>query len=74
MNGKIYSAAPPNLIRPDDGTDTDARPTDSCLNSLPPAMAYIPMQDWKNIYGDGKSLIRGTVFQELDLPFEGARI
>lgn len=36
------------------------------------AMAYVPMQTWQNLYEYDKGLMRGTVFEDLDLPFKGA--
>ena len=36
------------------------------------AMSYVPMQNWQNLYEYDKGLMRGTVFEELDLPFKGA--
>jgi len=44
-----------------------------CLDNLPIAMAYVPMQKWRNIYDADVGLDRGTMFQELDLPFLGDR-
>ena len=38
---------------------------------MPLAMAYVPWQKWKNIYDADKGFCRGTIFQELDLPFCG---
>ena len=39
---------------------------------LPLAMAYIPMQKWRDLYEDTeKAFERGTVFRELDKPFLG---
>jgi len=35
------------------------------------AMSYTPMQKWGNIYETEKGFERGTIFAELDLPFEG---
>lgn len=45
------------------------------LDMLPLAMAYVPMQQWNEIYEGEKALERGTIFPELDLPFcgKGAR-
>lgn len=34
-------------------------------------MAYVPWQTWNNIYDPGKGFCRGTIFQDLDKPFEG---
>ena len=35
------------------------------------AMAYVPFQQWRSIYPQDEALERGTLFQELDLPFRG---
>ncbi len=43
----------------------------SCVNSLPLAMAYVPMQKWQKLYEPEMSLMRGTMFAELDKPFLG---
>ncbi|SHO48439.1 spore coat associated protein CotJA [Anaerocolumna xylanovorans] len=45
---------------------------DKCLDKLPLAMSYVPMQKWRNIYDTGAAMKAGTIFQELDLPFLGA--
>lgn len=37
----------------------------------PLAMAYVPWQEWKNIYNPDVAFRRGTIFAELDLPFCG---
>ena len=42
-----------------------------CLDELPLAIAYVPWQKWQKIYDAEKGLYRGTIFQELDLPFLG---
>lgn len=41
------------------------------LGDLPLAMAYVPMQKWRKIYSNDVALNRGTIFEELDLPFMG---
>ena len=41
------------------------------LDSLPLAMAYVPMQQWRKLYSPEEALRRGTMFEELDLPFLG---
>lgn len=45
---------------------------DKCLDKLPLAMSYVPMQKWRDIYDTGTALKVGTIFEELDLPFLGA--
>ena len=43
-----------------------------CAASLPPvAMAYVPMQVWRNLYSACDALAQGTLFSELNLPFLG---
>ncbi len=41
------------------------------LENHPLAMAYAPYQYFREIYEPEKALSRGTLFAELDLPFEG---
>ena len=41
------------------------------LSDMPLAMAYVPWQEWKNIYEAEKGFKRGTIFEELDKPFCG---
>lgn len=67
--------APPLRIRSD-------LPSDS-MNNIKPhtkphpadpmvlAMAYVPTQNWKDLYEPEEALSRGTLFRQLDLPFEG---
>ena len=44
-----------------------------CMKEMPIAMAYVPWQQWRMIYDPKEALKRGTIFQELDLPFEAAK-
>ncbi len=39
----------------------------------PVGMAYVPYQQWKNVYDPSVALDRGTVFEDLDKPFLGER-
>ena len=41
------------------------------LGSLPLAMTYVPMQQWNAAYMPAEALIHGTLFPDLNLPFEG---
>lgn len=43
------------------------------LKDMPIAMAYVPWQQWQMIYEPKEALKRGTIFQELDLPFEASK-
>lgn len=39
--------------------------------NTPLAMAYVPFQQWNQVYDESESLCNGTLFPELDLPFTG---
>ncbi|MEG0873791.1 MAG: spore coat associated protein CotJA [Clostridiales bacterium] len=39
--------------------------------SGPLAMAYVPMQKFKNLFGPDESFAVGTIFKDLDFPFVG---
>ena len=43
------------------------------LEAHPLAMVYSPCQAWRDAYTPDVALERGTLFSELDLPFEGNR-
>lgn len=38
--------------------------------NTPLAMAYVPFQQWGEVYSDDEAFNRGTLFPELDFPFE----
>ncbi len=40
-------------------------------NKMMLAMAYVPWQEWQNIYDMDKAFCRGTIFCDLDKPFLG---
>lgn len=40
----------------------------------PPAMAYVPFQQWEEPYAPNKALAAGTMFPSLDLPFTGSEV
>lgn len=44
---------------------------DDCINSLPLAMAYVPSQRFENLYEAKDGWHRGTIFADLDKPYEG---
>ncbi len=41
------------------------------LDELPLTMVYAPMQPFSTKYEPEKSLMNGTLFEDLDKPFEG---
>lgn len=46
---------------------------DEMIENKPIAMAYVPWQKWRMLYESKEALKRGTLFKELDLPFEAAK-
>ena len=49
----------------------DSCQKENALCGFPLAMAYVPWQSWRRIYGEEKALCAGTIFEELDKPFYG---
>ena len=41
--------------------------TEGCVDTYPIAMAYVPMQQWRELYDPASAVHRGTIFRELDL-------
>ena len=41
--------------------------------NYPAAMAYVPWQQWQDIYEPETALARGTIFPDMDLPFDYGR-
>ena len=37
-------------------------------------MAYVPMQQWRQLYDPNVGFSRGTIFMELDKPFCGKEV
>ncbi len=37
------------------------------------AMVYSPYQHWQNVYDHDKGFSRGTIFRDLDMPFEASQ-
>lgn len=54
-----------------DGCGTGAFDTSWGLRDKPLAMVYSVLQDFDGLYDKDKALTRGTLFEKLDLPFEG---
>lgn len=54
---------PPATIQPDHSFCPDS-------GNYPLAMSYVPMQRWSQPLPIEKAITRGTIFKELDLPFE----
>ena len=65
-----YRSIPSRNMASRDTCSCDVRSYDT-FTSMPIAMAYVPWQVWQDIYDAEKGLHRGTIFQELDKPFQG---
>lgn len=60
-----------------DRRDRDDSPCESCagddrMKHFVLAMAYVPMQEWEKLHDEETALLRGTLFQALDLPWQMA--
>lgn len=49
----------------------DSKEENASKNPLVLAMAYVPMQQFRELYDQNYALQIGTIFKELDLPFYG---
>lgn len=65
-----YRSMPTRNVVPRDTCPCGTHSYDT-FASMPIAMAYVPWQVWQDIYDADKALCRGTIFQELDKPFQG---
>ncbi len=45
----------------------------TCLESWPLAMAYVPMQQFENLFEPQEGFNQGTIFRDLALPFRGGQ-
>ena len=56
--------------------DRNTPRTGSMMNVFPEnislAMAYVPYQEWRDLYDETMALRQGTLFAELDKPFLGS--
>lgn len=74
---QMQSSSRMNNSRIEDNRMEYSRMGDSCMDSrntvdnVSLAMAYVPWQTWRDIYDAEKGFHRGTIFEELDLPFMG---
>ena len=80
MNGnRQYNCCPgrperPNLVvNQGCGCGTAACNKETTWKDCPIAMAYVPWQDYGNIYTQPQALQNGTMFAELNLDFAGRR-
>lgn len=50
----------------------EMRPTSVFPPVTPPGMAYVPYQQWGKVYDAEEGIDRGTLFPDLDFPFQCA--
>ncbi|MCQ2470216.1 MAG: spore coat associated protein CotJA [Ruminococcus sp.] len=69
MNFSIFDNADGILMN-----DRKNKPSDSGMSRFPKktplAMAYVPFQEWGDVYDEDSAFERGTLFPVLDFPFE----
>ena len=74
----MYGSYPPmRTARPAPGCGCQNRmaPRGDCTewNNYPIGMAYVPWQKFRDLYSREKGLCAGTLFRELDKPFQVGR-
>ena len=69
--GACYSRNPASVPAMDRCTVQVPETTPSCKDDMVLAMAYVPWQEWKNLYSAEKAFCKGTIFEDLDKPFSG---
>ena len=68
---RVQQSAPP-VTSASASCNTVCSPTET-RQPMALAMAYVPWQRWQETYPLEEGFHRGTIFPELDLPFEGKR-
>lgn len=69
---ELYTIFPPGFMDPNHNGGNNNNMPSGDDKSWALAMAYVPVQSWQKIYEYDKGLMRGTIFEQLDLPFKGA--
>ena len=64
----------PHLLYPNDVDNDSAHEDALWCNDMVVGMAYVPMQNWRDVYAPEEALARGTQFSDLDKPFFGEDI
>lgn len=60
----------PSNVSPSCGYDKCVdKAIDKCVNDLPLAMAYVPMQRWENVCDAPSGLAMGSIFKDLVKPY-----
>lgn len=73
MENAMNNCRPQNTGACQPGCDAKCRNTLGYAPQLSLAMAYVPDQEWTEIYDAPAALERGTIFKQLDKPFFGRR-
>lgn len=74
MDGLILRERENSLNRPETFKKPAPPPSDSMMSRFPKnaplAMAYVPFQEWGEVYTDDEAFPVGTLFPDLNYPFE----
>ncbi len=65
MAQALETSMMPGTMQPAENT----KPTSVFPAVTPPGMAYVPFQQWGEVYSSEKGFQNGTMFPVLDLPF-----
>lgn len=71
---RMAHSVDPVLLRQsedDCGNELMPQPQTRFPSDTPIGMAYVPFQQWTEVYDADKGFSRGTMFPELDMPFMG---
>ena len=71
MSDEFMNVFQVGSVKPDVDYGQKTCKDSECLDKLPLAMAYVPMQKWGSLYDPDVALERGTLFEDLDFPFLG---
>lgn len=73
MDGLILRERENSLDSPETFKMKISPPQNENMSNLPKnaslAMAYVPFQEWGDVYSDDKAFPIGTLFPDLDFPF-----
>lgn len=68
-NAKCSCSRPSNYSQADQMPVSDPCGGGTCIDSLPLAMVYSPMQQWRELFDPETALNHGTLFKELVFPW-----
>lgn len=66
---RCSNAVSPSRVDRKCGYHVEEDRIDKCINKLPLAMAYVPMQRWENVCDAPSGLAQGSIFKDLVKPY-----